>query len=91
MVTIFHVPDARSLRVLWRLEEMGVKADVTSLPFPPRRLRPDYLSVIPAGPCRDVETAAKLIVGNVQNHHLRTAGCRTILLAPDRASSEKRG
>jgi glutathione S-transferase len=56
MVTIFHVPDWRSLRLLWRPEEMGVKADVKSLPFPPRRLRPDYLSVIPAGPvpgCRD--------------------------------------
>jgi glutathione S-transferase len=49
MVTIFHVPDSRSLRVLWTLEEMGVKADVKSLPFPPRRLQPDYLAVNPAG------------------------------------------
>ncbi len=49
MVTIFHVPDSRSLRVLWTLEEMGVKADVKTLPFPPRRLQPDYFSVNPAG------------------------------------------
>ena len=49
MVTIYHAPNARSLRVLWVLEEMGVKADVRSLPFPPRRLQPDYLSVNPAG------------------------------------------
>src|SRR5258708_16790847 len=49
MVTIFHVPDSRSLRVLWTLEEMGVKADLKPLPFPPRRLQPDYLAVNPAG------------------------------------------
>ena len=49
MVAIYHAPDSRSLRVLWTLEEMGVKADVRSLPFPPRRRQPDYLSVNPAG------------------------------------------
>jgi glutathione S-transferase len=49
MVTIYHVPNSRSLRVLWTLEEMGVKADVKSLPFPPRRLQPDYLSINPSG------------------------------------------
>jgi glutathione S-transferase len=49
MVTIYHAPNARSLRVLWVLEEMGVKAEVKSLPFPPRRLQPDYLSVNSAG------------------------------------------
>jgi glutathione S-transferase len=49
MVAIYHAPNSRSLRVLWTLEEMGVKADVKSLPFPPRRLQPDYLSVNPAG------------------------------------------
>ena len=43
MVTIYHSPNSRSLRVLWTLEEMGVKAEVKSLPFPPRRLQPDYL------------------------------------------------
>jgi len=35
--------------VLWVLEEMGVKADVKSLPFPGPRLQPDYLVVNPAG------------------------------------------
>src|SRR5262249_25269158 len=49
MVTIYHAADSRSLRVLWTLEEMGAKAEVKSLPFPPRRRQPDYLSVNPSG------------------------------------------
>lgn len=49
MVAIYHSTNARSLRVLWVLEEMGVKADVKTLPFPPRRQQPEYLSVNPAG------------------------------------------
>jgi glutathione S-transferase len=49
MVTIYHSANARSLRVLWTLEEIGAKAEVKSLPFPPRRLQPNYLSVNPAG------------------------------------------
>ena len=32
MTTIFHSKNARSLRVLWVLEEMGAKADVKTLP-----------------------------------------------------------
>jgi glutathione S-transferase len=34
MTTIFHSRNARSLRVLRVLEEMGAKAEVKSLPFP---------------------------------------------------------
>ena len=49
MVTLYHAPNARSLRVLWALEEIGVAAEVKSLPFPPRLKQPDYLSVNPAG------------------------------------------
>jgi glutathione S-transferase len=49
MVTIYHARDSRSLRVLWVLEEMGVQADVKSLPFPPRKLQPEYLALNPSG------------------------------------------
>lgn len=49
MVTVYHAPNARSLRVLWTLEEIGATAEVKSLPFPPRLKQPDYLSVNPAG------------------------------------------
>ena len=49
MVTIYHAHGSRSLRVLWTLEEIGAKAEIKSLPFPPRQLQPDYLAVNPAG------------------------------------------
>ncbi|MGE5148564.1 MAG: glutathione S-transferase family protein [Rhodospirillaceae bacterium] len=49
MTTIFHSRNARSLRVLWVLEEMGAKADVKTLPFPPRKLQPEYLALNPSG------------------------------------------
>ncbi|UYN93712.1 MAG: glutathione S-transferase family protein [Enhydrobacter sp.] len=49
VVAIYHAPNARSLRVLWLLEEIGVKADIRTLAFPPRRLQPEYLAVNPAG------------------------------------------
>ena len=49
MVTVYHAKNTRSIRVLWTLEELGVKADVRSLPFPPSKLQPDYLSVNPTG------------------------------------------
>jgi glutathione S-transferase len=49
MVTVYHAPNARSLRVLWTLEEIGATAEVKSLPFPPRLKQPDYLTVNPAG------------------------------------------
>jgi glutathione S-transferase len=49
MATLYHAPNARSLRVLWTLEELGAKADVKTLPFPPREKEPEYLKVNPTG------------------------------------------
>lgn len=49
MATLYHAPNARSLRVLWTLEELGASVEVKTLPFPPRVKQPDYLSVSPAG------------------------------------------
>jgi glutathione S-transferase len=49
MVTVYHAKNTRSIRVLWTLEEIGVKAEIKSLPYPPRRLAPDYLAVNPTG------------------------------------------
>lgn len=49
MLTVYHARHTRSLRVLWTLEELGIKADVKSLQFPPRKLQPEYLSVNPTG------------------------------------------
>jgi len=42
---LWHCHNARSLRPLWALEEMGFDYDVDVLPFPPRVLKKDYLAV----------------------------------------------
>lgn len=40
---LWHCYNARSLRPLWALEEMGIDYDLEVLPFPPRFLQKDYL------------------------------------------------
>jgi glutathione S-transferase len=35
MIKLYHCPLARSIRPLWALEELGLKYDLRSLPFPP--------------------------------------------------------
>lgn len=46
---LWHCRDARSFRVLWALEELGLPYDLELLPFPPRWLQPDYLAINPLG------------------------------------------
>lgn len=50
---LYHCKGARSLRPLWMLEELGLDYELTVLPFPPRVLQKDYLSINPLGtiPC----------------------------------------
>jgi glutathione S-transferase len=56
---LWHAPDARSFRVLWAMEELGLPCELHLLPFPPRAHAPDYLDVNPLGTVpafRDGET-----------------------------------
>ncbi len=46
---LYHCHDARSLRPLWALEEMGIPYEVELLKFPPRVFQKDYLGVNPLG------------------------------------------
>ncbi len=50
---LYHCKNARSLRPLWTLEEMGLDYDLDLMPFPARLHRPDYLEINPLGtvPC----------------------------------------
>jgi glutathione S-transferase len=48
-VKLYHCADARSLRPLWALEEMGLDYELEVMPFPPRALRPGYLNINPLG------------------------------------------
>jgi glutathione S-transferase len=47
--TLYHCRQARSLRVLWMLEELGLKYELHLLPFPPRVHAREYLEINPLG------------------------------------------
>jgi glutathione S-transferase len=49
MITLWHCLDARSFRVLWALEEIGLPYQLEILPFPPRYFARDYLKINPLG------------------------------------------
>ncbi|MEM6652274.1 MAG: glutathione S-transferase family protein [Pseudomonadota bacterium] len=59
-LTLYHCPDARSLRPLWCLEEMGLDYDLINLPFPPRVFAKAYKDINPLG------TVPFLIDGDTQ-------------------------
>jgi len=60
MTTVYHAKNTRSMRVLWVLEELGMTAEIKSLPFPPRKHQPDYLAVNLTG------TVPTLVDGSVR-------------------------
>jgi glutathione S-transferase len=49
VIELYHCPDARSFRVLWALEELGLPYELHLLPFPPRVEAPEYLTINPLG------------------------------------------
>ena len=49
MITLYHCEAARSFRPLWMLEELGHPFELKMLPFPPRVLAKDYLTINPLG------------------------------------------
>jgi len=50
---LYHCQGARSLRVLWALEEMRIDYELVNMQFPPRVFHKDYKAVNPLGtiPC----------------------------------------
>lgn len=49
MIELYHCIDARSLRPLWTMEEMGLRYRLHVLPFPPRAHAPQYKQKNPLG------------------------------------------
>lgn len=49
MMELYHCVSARSFRALWMLEELGLPYQLHMLPFPPRALAKDYLTLNPLG------------------------------------------
>lgn len=46
---LYHCKNARSLRPLWTLEEMGLPYELEKMEFPPRLKYPNYLQINPLG------------------------------------------
>lgn len=49
MITLHHVPESRSMRVLWLLQEMGLDFDIRTWPFDKTLRSAQYLALNPAG------------------------------------------
>ena len=49
MIRLHHCVSARSFRVLWMLEELGLPYELTMLPFPPRVNAREFMVVNPLG------------------------------------------
>ena len=50
MITLYHSPRTRSVRVLWLLEELGLPYELKAVPFTEEALKsPDYLKLNPFG------------------------------------------
>lgn len=59
MIELYHCPGTRSFRALWALEELTIPYKLHALPFPPRQLKPNFLTLNPLG------TVPLLIDGSV--------------------------
>jgi len=50
MITLYHSPRSRSIRVFWLLEELGLPYELKTVEFTPESLKgPEYLKVHPLG------------------------------------------
>jgi len=81
-ITLWHCTDARSYRVLWALEELGLPYDLRLLPFPPRLHDKDYLDENPLGTIPLlVDGATRMTESAIIPHYLamRHAGGRFAL------------
>lgn len=49
MMKVYFAPFARSLRILWTLEELNAPYEPVRVQFPPKSAQPDYLGINPLG------------------------------------------
>lgn len=86
-LVLWHCADARSFRVLWALEELGLDYELRLLPFPPRVFDKTYFDENPLGTVPLlVDGATRMTESAAIPHYLATvhAGGR-LALGPDHA------
>lgn len=84
-IELWHCKDARSLRALWTLEELGLPHQLHLLRFPPRAHHPDYLEINPLGtvPCL-IDGGTRMTESSAICQYLATRhGAGTLAVAPD--------
>ena len=77
MIRLHHVAQARSFRVLWLLEELGLGYDLMSHSFFDKSLRdPAYLAISPAGrvPALEIDGRAMFESGAILQYLVETRG-----------------
>ncbi|MFN6979190.1 MAG: glutathione S-transferase family protein [Gemmobacter sp.] len=75
MITLWHVPQSRSFRVLWFLHEAGLAHDLRLISFAGRALRdPAYLALSPAGrvPAAEIDGRAMFESGAILEYLCET-------------------
>jgi glutathione S-transferase len=87
MIELWHCRDARSLRAVWMLEELGLPYRLHPLPFPPRQGDPAFLEVNPLGTVPYlIDGATRMTESVAICHYLaRRHGGGALAVAPDDA------
>ncbi|WP_372837551.1 glutathione S-transferase family protein [Phaeovulum sp.] len=77
MIRLHHVPQSRSFRILWLLEELGLSYEVVEHSFFDKSLRgADYLALSPAGrvPALEIDGRALFESGAITQYLCETRG-----------------
>lgn len=77
MIRLHHVPQSRSFRILWLLEELGLSFDLVEHSFFDKSLRgADYLAISPAGrvPALEIDGRALFESGAITQYLCETRG-----------------
>lgn len=85
MIELWHCKDARSLRALWTIEELGLPHRLHLLDFPPRATAPDFLALNPLGTVPFLRDGATQMTesGAICHYLARRYGADTLAVAPD--------
>jgi glutathione S-transferase len=87
-IKLYHCRDARSFRVLWALEELGLPYDLDLMPFPPRAAVEGYREINPLGTVPACLINGQLMTESAAIPHVLATrfGPSDLAVAPDEAA-----